>query len=63
MRWRASYAGVQGAAPGLEDRHWPGAGSLRRRLWRQFRAAGPMLDYLGRFADAYSVLPPSNPPT
>ena len=43
---------------GLDRRHWPTARALRRALGRQWRAAGPMLDYLNRFPDPYALLDP-----
>ena len=44
---------------GLGRRHWPTPRALHRALWRQWRAAGPMLAYLGRFADPCDLLDPS----
>lgn len=60
MRWRAAYAGLppEKAAPDLARRAWPDRRRLSRALLRQWRAAGPMLDYLGRFADEYTTLDP-----
>ncbi|MFT4012963.1 MAG: glycosyltransferase [Paracoccus sp. (in: a-proteobacteria)] len=40
------------------DRHWPEAGALRTALFRQWRAAGPMLRYLNRFPDPYTLTDP-----
>ena len=44
---------------GLGRRHWPTPRALHRALWRQWRAAGPMLAYLDRFADPCDLLEPS----
>ena len=57
MRWRSLYAGVSDA-PDLTARHWPDRRRLGRALLRQWRASGVMLDYLGRFADEYTLLDP-----
>lgn len=65
MRWRAPYgdflaqhfpAARRPADAGL--RHWPARRDLGRSLLRQWRAAGPMLDYLSRFPDEYTLLDP-----
>ena len=58
MRWRAPYAALPGAEDGLRQRHWPDRRRLGRSLLRQWRAAGPMLDYLSRFPDEYRLLDP-----
>lgn len=39
-------------------RHWPEPSDLRAALFRQWRAAGPMLRYLNRFPDQYTMLDP-----
>lgn len=39
-------------------RHWPEPSHLRSTLFRQWRAAGPMLRYLNRFADQYTMVDP-----
>ncbi|MTH35750.1 glycosyltransferase [Paracoccus limosus] len=39
-------------------RHWPEPGALRAALFRQWRAAGPMIRYLNRFPDPYTLLDP-----
>jgi len=39
-------------------RHWPEAGALRTALFRQWRAAGPMIRYLNRFPDQYTLIDP-----
>lgn len=39
-------------------RHWPEAGALRAALFRQWRAAGPMIRYLNRFPDQYTLIDP-----
>ncbi|MFD1883296.1 glycosyltransferase family 8 protein [Paracoccus pacificus] len=64
MRWRMAYDGLHhmfpdagGIAPDLDVRAFPPAGEIRRALWRQFRAAGPMAAYLARFPDIYTILP------
>lgn len=44
--------------PLAEQRHWPDPGTLRMTLFRQLRAAGPMLRYLNRFADEYTLVDP-----
>lgn len=59
MRYRAAYAHLPGAAPDLARRIWPERRRLARALLRQWRAGGPMLDYLGRFADEYTLLDPA----
>lgn len=59
MRYRAPYAGLPGAAPDLTQRVWPDRRRLARTLLRQWRASGPMLDYLGRFADEYTLVDPA----
>ena len=60
MRLRAAYAGLpeDKAAPDLTRRVWPERRALARALLRQWRAAGPMLAYLGRFPDEYTLLDP-----
>ena len=58
LRWRAAYAALPGADEGLGRRHWPDRRRLGRALLRQWRAAGPMLDYLSRFPDEYRLLDP-----
>lgn len=65
MRWRMPYGAFladhfpAAARPGRpEIRHWPGRRHLGRSLLRQWRASAPMLDYLGRFADEYTLLDP-----
>lgn len=54
LRYRAPYAAV---APIAMERVWPDPAGLRRALFRQWRAAGPMLAYLDRFAGADTILP------
>ena len=65
MRLREDYARIlpqhfpdapRGA--GLDRRHWPARGDLRKSLAKQWIAAGPMLDYLARFPDEYTLLRP-----
>lgn len=65
MRLRDGYARIlpehfpdapRGA--GLDRRHWPARGDLRKSLAKQWIAAGPMLDYLARFPDEYTLLKP-----
>lgn len=58
MRYRAPYADLPGAGAGLTRRAWPDRRRLGRALLRQWRASGPMLDYLGRFADEYTLIDP-----
>lgn len=65
MRLREGYARILPAhfpdAPrgaGLDRRHWPVRGDLRKSLAKQWIAAGPMLDYLTRFDDEYTLLNP-----
>lgn len=65
MRWRAPYGAVLDrhfpAAPPVAQadlRHWPSRRDLRRSLFRQWRAAGPMISYLSRFADEYTLVDP-----
>ena len=60
MRYRAAYAGLAAgmAAPDLTRRVWPDRRGLARALLRQWRAAGPMLDYLARFPDEYALIDP-----
>lgn len=58
LRYRAAYAA--GDTP--PERSWPAARDLRRALFRQWRAAGPMLAYLRRFSTADSVLPGARAP-
>ncbi|WBU51818.1 glycosyltransferase [Paracoccus sp. SCSIO 75233] len=63
MRLRKDYARIlpehfpdapRGTA--LDRRHWPAGRELGKSLFKQWRAVGPMLDYLGRFADEYTLL-------
>ena len=65
MRWRAPYGAFLAehfpAAPrpaAADRRQWPQPRDLGRSLFRQWRAARPMLDYLGRFADEYAMADP-----
>ena len=60
MRYRAQYAALapDKVAPDLTRRAWPDRRRLSRALLRQWRAAGPMLDYLNRFPDEYTLLDP-----
>lgn len=65
MRMRAAFAETLArhfpdAAPVPEagERHWPAPHALRAALWRQWRAAGPMLRYLRRFPDEYALVDP-----
>ncbi|MDO5605515.1 MAG: glycosyltransferase [Paracoccus sp. (in: a-proteobacteria)] len=65
MRMRADYARIlpehfptAARSAGLAHRHWPERRDLARSLLRQWRASGPMLDYLGRFPDEYTLLAP-----
>lgn len=65
MRMRAAFAEVLARhfpdAPQIPDperRDWPRAGALRAALWRQWRAAGPMLRYLARFPDPWTLRDP-----
>ncbi|MBA4490137.1 glycosyltransferase [Paracoccus sp. S1E-3] len=65
MRLREGYARILPAhfpnAPrggALDRRHWPARGDLRKSLAKQWLAAGPMLDYLARFPDEYTLLTP-----
>ena len=60
MRYRAAYAGLPPglAAPDLTRRAWPDRRALGRALLRQWRAAGPMLDYLAAFPDPYALIDP-----
>lgn len=65
MRMRQAFSDVLSAhfpdVPQVEApdvRVWPSAGDLRKALFRQWRAAGPMLRYLERFADEYTLLEP-----
>ena len=39
-------------------RHWPETSALRASLFRQWRAAGPMIRYLNRFPDQYTLIEP-----
>ncbi len=41
-----------------DQRHWPTASLLRSALFRQWRSAGRMIDYLGRFANEYTMVDP-----
>lgn len=43
---------------GLDRRHWPSRRAFGRSMFRQWRAVGPMLDYLNRFPDEYTLLQP-----
>lgn len=65
MRWRAPYGAClarhfpdrpHAAEP--DRRHWPDRWTLGKILFRQWRASGPMLDYLNRFPDEYTLLEP-----
>lgn len=65
MRWRAPYGAFlaehfpSAPRPSQADRrHWPARRRLGRSLLRQWRAAGPMVDYLGRFEDEYILVDP-----
>ena len=65
LRLREGYARILPAhfpeaprAAALDRRHWPARGDLRKSLAKQWMAAGPMLDYLGRFPDEYTLLNP-----
>ncbi|MCZ0963298.1 glycosyltransferase family 8 protein [Paracoccus benzoatiresistens] len=65
MRWRAPYGAFlarhfpDALRPAEADRrHWPARRELGRSLLRQWRAAGPTLDYLARFADEYTLVEP-----
>lgn len=65
MRMREAFGRVLSQhfpdAPQVADaslRHWPEPGALRGALFRQWRAAGPMLRYLNRFADPYKLVDP-----
>ncbi|WP_374303629.1 glycosyltransferase, partial [Paracoccus sp. (in: a-proteobacteria)] len=65
MRWRLPYGAFLAEhfpdAPRPADpdrRHWPARRDLGRSLLRQWRAAGPMLDYLARFSDEYTLVDP-----
>ena len=65
MRLREGYARILPQhfpnAPrgtGLDRRHWPARWDLRKSLAKQWMAAGPMLDYLARFPDEYTLLAP-----
>ena len=60
MRYRAAYAGLPPglAAPDLTRRAWPDRRALGRALLRQWRAAGPMLDYLAAFPDPDALIDP-----
>lgn len=65
MRLREGYARILPAhfpdAPrgaSLDLRHWPARGGLRKSLAKQWMAAGPMLDYLARFTDEYTLVTP-----
>lgn len=69
-RWRAPYAALPDdirpadLPPDLSDgsggRRWPGTATLRRHLWRQWRAAAAMTAYLDRFPDPYRLAFPSD---
>lgn len=65
MRLRRDYARIlpqhfpdapRGAA--LERRHWPARPDLSKSMFKQWRAVRPMLDYLNRFPDEYTLLTP-----
>ncbi|SDE15398.1 Lipopolysaccharide biosynthesis protein, LPS:glycosyltransferase [Paracoccus isoporae] len=65
MRLRKDYAAIlprhfpdapRGAA--LDRRHWPARRDLGKSMFKQWRAVGPMLEYLGRFPDEYTLLQP-----
>ncbi|MDS9468158.1 glycosyltransferase [Paracoccus sp. MBLB3053] len=43
---------------GATRRYWPETGELRKILFRQWRAAGPMIRYLNRFPDQYTLVDP-----
>ncbi|WP_234853717.1 glycosyltransferase family 8 protein [Paracoccus everestensis] len=65
MRWRAPYGAFlaehfpAAPRPAQADRcYWPTRRQLGRSLFRQWRAAGRMLDYLGRFDDEYTLVDP-----
>ena len=65
MRMRDAFGGVLAQyfpdAPQVSQssrRHWPEAGVLRATLFRQWRAAGPMIRYLNRFPDQYTLIDP-----
>ncbi len=65
LRLRADYARILPAhfpdAPrgtALERRHWPNRRELGRSMFKQWRAVSPMLDYLNRFPDEYTLLNP-----
>ncbi|MFV0292285.1 MAG: glycosyltransferase family 8 protein [Paracoccus sp. (in: a-proteobacteria)] len=64
MRLRQDYARILPVffpeAPhgtSLGRRHRPKRRDLSKSLFKQWRAAGPMLDYLGRFQDEYTLVP------
>ncbi len=44
--------------PEAGQRHWPAPRALHAALFRQWRAAGPMLRYLARFPDEYTLVDP-----
>lgn len=63
MRMRAAFGEVLARhfpdAPQVHEadqRHWPSAGDLRGELFREWRAAGPMMRYLERFPDLYTLV-------
>ncbi|HRO16079.1 MAG TPA: glycosyltransferase [Paracoccus sp. (in: a-proteobacteria)] len=57
MRWRSLYAdAAPDTADDLRARHWPARQRLGWTLRGQWRAAGPMLDYLARFPDEYTLV-------
>ncbi|WBU62951.1 glycosyltransferase family 8 protein [Paracoccus aerodenitrificans] len=65
MRLREDYARIlprhfpdAARGAGLDRRHWPGRRDLGKSMFKQWRAVGPMLDYLGRFPDEYTLLRP-----
>ena len=65
MRLRQGYAQIlpqhfadAKRAGGLDQRHWPAKRTLGKAMFKQWRAVGPMLDYLNRFPDEYTLLNP-----
>ncbi|MFG6081985.1 glycosyltransferase family 8 protein [Paracoccus litorisediminis] len=65
MRMREAFGQVLSRhfpdAPQVSEatrRHWPGADTLRSALFRQWKAAGPMIRYLNRFPDLYTMVDP-----
>lgn len=66
MRMREAFAEIMARhfpdlppVPLAQQRGWPDPGDLRKALFRQLRAAGPMLRYLQRFPDEYTLLDPN----